>query len=279
MSATSAKLPVYFLSHAGPNQAVDESVTADFFAKLGQQWTALAPSAILVISAHWEGADGVIRVRTSETNELYYDFYGFPDFMYKLQYPSKGSPQLANQVLDILGKAGIPAKAETERGIDHGVWVSLLRILPNPTVPIVQMSIADMRSRPAEEAFEYHLKLGKALRQLREQNVLIVSSGTAVHNLRELGTYMRSGGKVAPYVEPFDKLLDQIALTESEGARDKASVQVLANSEFLRPAHPTLEHLLPFHVALGAAGGDKAKILHKNFLLSLSESAFSFGEQ
>jgi len=85
---------------------VDETVTSDFFAKLGQKWLSLepAPKAILVVSGHWEGAEGVIRVRTSEQNQLYYDFYNFPDHMYKLQYPSKGSPQLAARVLELLGQ-------------------------------------------------------------------------------------------------------------------------------------------------------------------------------
>ncbi|KAI1312663.1 hypothetical protein EDD11_002862 [Mortierella claussenii] len=275
------KLPVYFISHAGPNQAVDESVTADFFATLGKKWTSLsepAPTSILVVSGHWEGEQGVIRVRTTEENQLYYDFYNFPDHMYKLQYPSKGSPKLANRVLDILEKAGIEAAPETKRGIDHGVWVPFLRILPKPEIPIVQMSLADMRGQSAEKAFAYHYKLGEALAQLREENVLIVASGTAVHNLRDLGTYMRSGGKVAPYVAPFDALLDKVALTEPKEAREKAAVEEMAKSQCLYSAHPSLDHLLPFHVALGAARDDKAKILHKNFILTLSESAYSFGE-
>ncbi|KAG0239000.1 hypothetical protein BGX31_003123 [Mortierella sp. GBA43] len=278
---TAGKLPVYFISHAGPNQAVDESVTADFFAELGKKWTSFsdpAPSSILVISGHWEGEQGTVRVRTSEENQLYYDFYNFPDFMYKLQYPSKGSPELANRVLQVLDKAGIPATAETKRGIDHGVWVPFLRILPKPDIPIVQMSLVEMRGRPAEEAFDYHYKLGQALAQLREENVLIVASGTAVHNLRDLGAYMRSGREVAPYVAPFDALLDKVVQSETEQERRKAAIEEIAQSKHLRSAHPSLDHLLPFYVAIGAAGGDKGKILHKNFLLSLSESAFSFGE-
>jgi len=264
----------------GPNQAVDESPTSDFFAKLGEKWASLsdpAPSSILVVSGHWEGDNGVIRVRTSEKNQLYYDFYNFPDHMYKLQYPSKGSPALASRVLDILGTAGIPAAAETERGIDHGLWVPFLRILPKPEIPIVQMSLADMRGQSAEKAFEYHVKLGRAIRQLRQENVLIVASGTAVHNLRDVGPLMRAGVDVAPYAAPFDALLDKIVLTE-EG-REKAAIQELAQSNLLRLAHPSLDHLLPFHVAIGAAGGDHAKILHKRLYLSLSDSAFSFGEE
>jgi aromatic ring-opening dioxygenase catalytic subunit (LigB family) len=98
--------------------------------------------------------------------------------------------------------------------VDHGVWVPFLRILPKPEIPIVQMSLAEMHGKPAEEAFEYHYRLGQALARLREENVLIVASGTAVHNLRDIGTYMRSGGKVAPYVAPFDALLDKVAQSE-----------------------------------------------------------------
>lgn len=94
-----------------------------------------------------------------------------------------------------------------------------LRILPTPQIPIVQMSLAEMRHQPDEEVFEYHIRLGKVLGQLRDEGVLIVASGTAVHNLRDIGAYMRSSqgvGKmqVAPYVAPFDGLLDQIALAK-----------------------------------------------------------------
>lgn len=120
---------------------------------------------------------------------------------------------LNNALLAFLTQAGIPAEAETKRGVDHGVWVPFLRILPKPEIPIVQMSLVEMHGRPAKEAFDYHYKLGQALAQLREENVLIVASGTAVHNLRDLGLYMRSK-EVAPYVAPFDALLDKVAQTE-----------------------------------------------------------------
>ncbi|KAF9081867.1 hypothetical protein BGX29_006174 [Mortierella sp. GBA35] len=281
------RLPVYFISHAGPNQAVEKSTTADFFEELGKKWNSFEgpnkPRSILVLSGHWEGERGVIKVRTSEKNDLYYDFYGFPDELYQLKYPSVGSPQLANRVLEILGNAGIPAEAETKRGVDHGVWVPFLRILPEPNIPIVQMSLAEMRSRPDEETFEYHIRLGKALAQLRDENVLIVASGTAVHNLRDLGKYIRTsqgagGLQVAPYVEPFDGLLDQIALAKTQEEREKAAVKDMAASKYLRLAHPSLDHLLPFHVAIGAAGGDVGKSLHKSFMLSMAMSAYSFGE-
>ncbi|KAF9935441.1 hypothetical protein FBU30_000039 [Linnemannia zychae] len=286
MAATD-RLPVYFISHAGPNQAVEKSTTADFFDALGKKWESFSgpnkPTSILVLSGHWEGERGVIKVRTSERNELYYDFYGFPDELYRMTYPSVGSPKLANRVLEILSEAGIPAEAETKRGVDHGVWVPFLRILPQPKIPIVQMSLADMRSQSDETTFAYHIKLGRALAKLRDEGVLIVASGTAVHNLRDLGVYIRSsqgtgGLKVAPYVAPFDGLLDQIALAKTEEERERIAVKELAASKYLRQAHPSLDHLLPFHVAIGAAGADEGKVLHKAFMLSMSMSAYSFGE-
>ncbi|KAG0222333.1 hypothetical protein BGW42_006682 [Actinomortierella wolfii] len=284
-NSTQKRLPVYFLSHAGPNQATEESSTADFFEKLGQHWIDhlgqlpedVRPKKILVLSGHWEGDQGIIRVRTTPENKLYYDFYGFPQFMYELQYPSVGDPELAQRVLDLLKENNIPATAETQRGIDHGVWVPFLRVLPKPHIPIVQMSLASLPGRSTKEVLEYHYKLGQVLSKLREENVLIVASGTAVHNLRDMRMYFGTNN-VAPYVAPFDKLLDKAALAETAQERVKVGVDEIAQSSLLRQAHPSLDHLLPFQVALGAAGDDKAQAIHKAFQWSLSASAYSFGD-
>ncbi|KAG0261283.1 hypothetical protein DFQ27_003070 [Actinomortierella ambigua] len=284
-SATPNRLPVFFLSHGGPNQATEESSTADFFEKLGQHWTDslgnlpedVRPKKILVISAHWEGENGVVRVRTKPENQLYYDFYGFPQFMYELKYPSVGDAALGQRVLDLLKENGVPAAAETKRGVDHGVWVPFLRVLPKPHIPIVQMSLAKMPGKSTKEVLEYHYKLGQVLSKLREENVLIVASGTAVHNLRDMRFYSGTN-KVAPYVKPFDKLLDKAALAESAQERVRFGVDEIAESKFLPLAHPELDHLLPFQVALGAAGDDKAQAIHKDFLWSLSSSAYAFGD-
>jgi len=104
------RLPVYFISHAGPNQAVEKSTTADFFETLGKKWESFSgpnkPTSILVLSGHWEGERGVVKVRTSESNELYYDFYGFPDELYKIKYPSVGSPKLRTVSLRSLERQG-----------------------------------------------------------------------------------------------------------------------------------------------------------------------------
>ncbi|KAF9937395.1 hypothetical protein BGZ75_005785 [Mortierella antarctica] len=283
-----SQLPVYFLSHTGPTQAFDDPTSIKFLAELGQKWTSFSdptPNSILVLSGHWEGEHGVARVRTSEKNEIHIDldtvqdipeFQELPEYVLKLEYSSRGSPRLANRVLELLAKAGIPAGEETKRGIDHGVWGPFVAILPQPTIPIVQMSLVDMRGQPAHEVFAFHIKLGQALAELRREGVLIVGSGTAVHNLKDHAMTLRTGGKVAPYVAPFDALLDKVALTEHE--RERVAIEEIAQSEFLPWAHPSLDHILPFYVAIGAAGGDKARVLYKNRFGGLSETTYSFGE-
>ncbi|KAF9573903.1 hypothetical protein EC968_007731 [Mortierella alpina] len=225
---TVSQLPVYFLSHTGPTQAFDDPASIKFLAELGQTWTSFshpAPNSILVLSGHWEGEHGVARVRTSEKNEIHIDvdtvqdipeFQELPEYVLKLEYNSRGSPRLANRVLEVLAKAGIPAEEETKRGIDHGVWGPFVAILPKPSIPIVQMSLVEMRGQPAHEIFAFHIKLGRALAELRKEGVLIVGSGTAVHNLRDHAMMLHTGGKVAPYVAPFAALLDKVALTEAK---------------------------------------------------------------
>ncbi|KAF9284996.1 hypothetical protein BGZ68_004260 [Mortierella alpina] len=285
---TVSQLPVYFLSHTGPMQAFENPASIKFLAELGQKWSSFSnptPSSILVLSGHWEGEQGVVRVRTSEKNEIHVDlepvedipeFQELPEYVLKLEYNSRGSPRLANRVLEVLAKAGIPSGEETKRGIDHGVWGPFVAILPTPTIPIVQMSLVDMRGQPAHEVFAFHIKLGQALAELRKEGVLIVGSGTAVHNLRDHAMMLRAGGKVASYVAPFDALLDKVALTEHE--RHKVAIEAITQSELLSKAHTSLDHILPFYVAIGAAGGDKARILYKNRFGAMSETTYSFGE-
>ncbi|CAO3564425.1 unnamed protein product [Mortierella alpina] len=222
---SASQLPVYFLSHTGPTQAFDNPSSVQFLTELGQKWTSFSdptPNSILVLSGHWEGEQGVARVRTSEKNEIHLDFDNvqdipefleLPEYVLNLEYSSRGSPRLANRVLEVLAKAGIPAGEETKRGIDHGVWGPFVAILPKPLFPL-QMSLVDMRGQAAHEVFAFHIKLGQALAELRKEGVLIVGSGTAVHNLKDHAMMLRTGGDVALYVAPFDALLDKVALTE-----------------------------------------------------------------
>lgn len=139
------------------------------------------PKAVVVFSAHWQGYRDTIEVNTAESQGLIYDYYGFPAHYYEFQYPNKGSPELAEKVLGLLKDAGIKAEG-VRRGLDHGVFAPF-RVAFDPeknplSVPIVQVSLFDI------EDPDMHYALGKAVSSLREEGVLVIASGMAVHNLR-----------------------------------------------------------------------------------------------
>lgn len=214
-----------------------------------------------------------MQVNTATSQKLIYDYYGFPDHYYTVQYPNAGSPELASKVLEALRGAGINAEG-TQRGLDHGVFAPFLVAfdpVKNPLgVPVVQVSLFD-----SDDAAR-HIALGKALAPLREEGVLIVCSGMAVHNLRDLWGSMGKP-RAMPYAYSFDEALKEAVEQGDEEARGKAMVSLLQRSD-ARRAHPSFEHLLPVHVAAGAAGGDRGKQLWTLPEGSMSWAQFRFGE-
>lgn len=205
---------------------------------------------------------------------LIYDFYGFPPHFYEAQFPNRGSPQLAGRVMELLGQAGINSEG-IRRGLDHGVWASFMCAFhpkENPlNVPIVQVSLFD-----SDDADQHHA-LGAALAPLRDENVLIITSGMAVHNLRDLG---RTWGKpgALPYAYSFDAALKEaVERPSADGVRQKAMAQLLERSD-ARKAHPSFEHLLPVHVGAGAAGKDEGRQIWTLPEGSMSWGMFRFGE-
>ncbi|KAJ1672891.1 hypothetical protein EV182_006283, partial [Spiromyces aspiralis] len=202
-----SRMPVLFLSHGGPNLLSDEEYPLDRgvgkgLREIGTYIRNLKPRAILIASAHWQAEPEVIHVNQQQITPLIYDFYGFPDEYYSQTFNHVGSPELARQVVETLGRDGIMARA-VNRGMDHGAWVVLKKAgLENAGFPIVEMSI--FRS----DDMQRHIDLGRALASLREQGVLIIGSGMAVHNLRD----MWGISQVPDYVPAFDKHLDEIVL-------------------------------------------------------------------
>ena len=234
----------------------------------------MKPAAVIVFSAHWQASDrNTIEVNTATTQNLIYDYYGFPPHYYKVQYPNTGSPDLAAKILNTLQTAGIKAEG-VSRGLDHGVFAPFLVAFDpekNPlNVPVVQVSLFDSED-PAQ-----HLALGKALAPLREEGVVVICSGMAVHNLRDFQrSYGRPGNQ--PYAVSFDDALKEAAEQGDVEAREKAMVALLKRGD-ARKAHPTFEHLLPVHVAAGAASGDKGKQLWTMPEGSMSWAQYRFGE-
>ena len=144
-------------------------------ASIGQR-----PTAILVISGHWEEAQPTVHV--GRNPPLLFDYYGFPEHTYRLSYPAPGSPELAKRVRDLLAAAGIDSGEEAERGLDHGVFVPFLLVYPEADIPVVQLSLRQDLDPAA------HLAIGRALAPLRDEGVLIVGSGMSFHNLRAFGS-------------------------------------------------------------------------------------------
>ncbi|KAJ5542809.1 hypothetical protein N7535_005233 [Penicillium sp. DV-2018c] len=268
------KTPVYFLSHGGPNVMYDvEHPAYRKLAEIGREITTkVKPRAVVVFSAHWQAGRDTIQVNTAEKTDLIYDFYGFPSNYYKEKYPNVGSKEVAQKVLDSLKNAGIAAEG-VKRGLDHGVWASFKCAFEpdsNPlNVPIVQVSLFN------SEDPDQHYRLGEAVAHLREENILIIVSGMAVHNLRDMRFAFGSTSPM-PYAVSFDKALKE-AVTTAPAERQKAMAELLKRPD-ARQAHPSFEHLLPIHIGAGAAGQDMGKRTWGYPEGSMSWSQFRFGE-
>jgi aromatic ring-opening dioxygenase catalytic subunit (LigB family) len=266
--STAASLPTYFIPHGGgpwpfmPERAAQlGSLTAFLRGLLADAGT--TPRAIVVVSGHWE--EPVPTVSARRDYSMFYDYYGFPEHTYALQYPAPGSPEVAHEVTDALTAAGVPSGTEHVRGYDHGVFVPFMLVDPKATIPVVPLSLIAGLD-PAQ-----HIAMGRALAPLRREGVLIVGSGMSFHNLRALMT----GSDVAARSERFDTWLGD-AVTGDPAAREQRLDNWAAAPE-ARFAHPREEHLIPLMVAAGAAEGDPGKLVYRNDVMGATTSGFRFG--
>ena len=241
------ELPTVFISHGSPMHAVAAG-------RAGEAWTALGqrlprPRAVLIASAHWETE--LPMVGTARQPETIHDFGGFPDELYRIRYAAPGAPDTAQQAVDLLAAAGIPATANGCHGLDHGAWVPMRRLYPDADIPTTQISV-----QPSLDA-AHHLRVGEALEPLLAEGVLVLGSGHMTHNLREWIADARRRGAMtvderAPtdYVREFTSWVDDAL---RRGDRD-ALARWAESAPHARRAHPTPEHFLPLMVAFGAAG-------------------------
>jgi 4,5-DOPA dioxygenase extradiol len=202
------------------------------------------PSAILVISAHWEEARPTI---TGGANPpLLYDYYGFPEESYEIQYPAPGEPSLARRISDLLADDGIEAVLDEQRGFDHGVFVPLKIMVPDATIPCVQLSLV-RGLRP-----DVHIRIGKALAPLVDGDILVLGSGFSFHNLRAF--FSPSTPEVQAMNEAFEAWLIETCSSRelSEDEREGRLVD-WTSAPAARFCHPREEHLLPLHVCYGFA--------------------------
>ena len=231
-----------FLSHGSPMLALEDSPAASFLRQLGPSLG--KPSAVVVVSAHWPSSHPLAG--GAATPATIHDFHGFPEPLYRLRYPAPGHPQLAQRVAALVGGTVDPS-----RGLDHGVWCPAGLIWPEADLPLVPLSIQPDRD-PG-----HHYRLGMALRPLVKDGVLVLASGALTHNLR---AYF--GHEVDDPAEPATTaFVDWFTAAAAEGRVDDL-LAYRRRAPFAVANHPTDEHLLPFFVALGAAAGQNAEVLH-----------------
>jgi len=204
------------------------------------------PSAILIISAHWEAAHASLT--NANQPKMIYDYSGFPKEAYDLQYPVQGNQKLAQEIYKLIKNSGIEVQLDSERGFDHGVYVPLKLIYPKAHIPCIQLSLINGLD-PAE-----HIALGKALTELRKKNVLIVGSGMSFHNL---GLFFRPEKDSYQKSNTFDQWLIDTCTNDSTSVVDKEQRLIAwEKASYARYCHPREEHLLPLHVCFGAASKD-----------------------
>lgn len=262
MNTTARPLPVAFISHGAPDALLNagDAVT---------QWEQIAvrapkPTAILLISAHWEAR--LPTVSLAENPATIHDFSGFSPALHAMTYPAPGAPRLARRVAELLESAGIETALDPNRGLDHGAWVPLTAMYPQADIPVIQLSLVRGGS-PTD-----HFAIGRAIAGLRQEGVLIVATGSITHNFGWLKWSTEATAPLAKAQTFNEWVAAAIAGGDVPALIDYRSVP------FGAEAHPTEEHFLPIFVALGAAGEDDALRYHSNFAYGgLSMDAYLWG--
>ena len=265
-----AMQPTYFINHGGgPCFFLEPGPMRDTWRELETYLEGFAdslserPRAILIISGHWEEDRPTVNVGAHPT--LLYDYSGFPDYTYRLTWPAPGAPDVAARVRTLLADAGISSGENEGRGWDHGVFVPMKVVFPEAHIPVVQLSI----QRGYDPAS--HLAIGRALKPLRDEGVLILGSGQSYHNMRG---FMTGGGRHDPAADAFDAWLCEAMVDPL--IRDGALVR-WEDAPGARTAQPQEDHLIPLMVAAGAASGEPGSVAFHGHALGKPISGFRFG--
>jgi 4,5-DOPA dioxygenase extradiol len=255
---------VYFSHGGGPLPILGDAghkAMVDFMHQLPSRLR--KPEAILVISAHWE--ESAATLLGAQTPPMFYDYYGFPGEAYEITYPAPGSPELATRIAGLLNQGNIPARIDPRRGFDHGLFIPLKLMYPQADIPSLQLSLVRGLNPAA------HIALGKALRELRHENILVIGSGFSFHNMRAFS--WQSMHAPDPANDAFQNwLIETCAGLLPQSEREQRLIE-WEQAPSARYCHPREEHLLPLHVCLGMA--DKpATVIFDDYILGKRALAF-----
>ncbi|MGV8842744.1 MAG: DODA-type extradiol aromatic ring-opening family dioxygenase [Pseudomonas sp.] len=242
--------PSLFISHGSPMLALEPGASGPALARLAAELP--KPRAILLVSAHWESHE--LLLTGAKAPATVHDFSGFPAELFALQYPAPGAPELAEQVRQLLADAGLPARLDAERGLDHGAWVPLQLMYPQADIPVLQLSL------PSQQGPALQTRIGRALAGLRAQGILLIGSGSITHNLGELD-WLAGPEQIQPWAQAFrDWLVERLATDDQAALHDYRTQAPGAVRN-----HPSEEHLLPLFFARAAGG--HFKVVHSGFTL------------
>lgn len=214
------------------------------------------PDAVIVISAHWE--ESIPTIIGNKSPPLFYDYYGFPEETYKIEYPAQGNPELSKTVKNLLEEKRIQSKITKERGFDHGLFIPLKMMWPVPDIPMTQISL--IRGLDPK----HHILLGNALQSLLEENILIIGSGFSFHNMSAF-TYDNSN-KPDPRNDEFQEWLVDVCTGRYTKSEREQKLIKWEKAPYARYCHPREEHLLPLHVCLGLSK-DSANVIFDDYIL------------
>jgi 4,5-DOPA dioxygenase extradiol len=245
------RVPSLFLAHGSPTSVMDKDFARALYKFASRQQKL---RAIVVVSAHWQ-TPGAIRVTSNPKPPLIYDFAGFPGWLYEITYPCPGDRAVAQMVAVMLERAGLEARLDPDRGLDHGAWVPLTLAFPEAQVPVIQVSLP----HPSTPAMM--LAMGRALALLRHEHILLIGSGGIVHNLARIHP-----DEDSPYPEPWAAEFDGW-VRDKVGALDVDALGAYARlAPHAGAAVPTTEHFDPLLFTAGTVlPGDIVYDIYEGF--------------
>ena len=241
-------LPSLFISHGSPMLALQPGASGVALRQLAAELP--TPTAILLVSAHWESPQ--LFVSGASQPATLHDFGGFQAPLYQIQYPAPSSPALTAQVVNLLAEAGLAVQIDATRPLDHGAWVPLSLLYPQADIPVVQLSLPS-RLGPALQN-----RIGHCLSALRRQGVLLIGSGSITHNLGELD-WQAGPQTITPWAKDFrDWIVEHL-----EHGDEEALLDYRRQAPHAQRNHPSDEHLLPLFFA--RAAGERFSLVHQGF--------------